>query len=68
MARWFEHEGADGFNLMPPTLPGGIEDFVDHVVPVLQQRGLFRRGYDTDTLRGHLGLSRPEAALSTESH
>lgn len=68
IARWLKHEGADGFNLMPPTLPEGIEDFVDHVVPVLQQRGLFRRRYDADTLRGHLGLSRPGASLSTESH
>jgi hypothetical protein len=44
---------------MPPTLPGGIEDFVDHVVPVLQHRGLFRKEYETGTLRGHLGLHRP---------
>lgn len=58
---WFDHDGADGFNLMPPTLPGGIEDFVDEVVPLLQQRGLFRREYDADTLRGHLGLPRPKS-------
>ena len=37
---------ADGFNLMPPMYPHGLEDFVDHVVPVLQQRGLFRRSYE----------------------
>lgn len=43
MMHWFEQAGADGFNLMPPTLPGGIEDFVDHVVPLLQERGVFRR-------------------------
>lgn len=67
IAHWFEHEGADGFNLMPPTLPGGLDDFVNHVVPVLQQRGLFRHSYDTDTLRGHLGLSRPGGALSARS-
>ncbi|HWL28713.1 MAG TPA: LLM class flavin-dependent oxidoreductase, partial [Burkholderiaceae bacterium] len=59
MQAWFENEGADGFNLMPPSLPGGIEDFVDQVVPVLQERGLFRRDYESDTLRGHLGLQRP---------
>ncbi|HUH61219.1 MAG TPA: LLM class flavin-dependent oxidoreductase [Candidimonas sp.] len=59
MARWLHNEGADGFNLMPPSLPGGIEDFVDHVVPVLQARGLFRKDYDSTTLRGHLGLARP---------
>ena len=60
MAHWMQHEGADGFNLMPPSLPGGIDDFVDHVIPVLQKRGLFRTHYDTQTLRGHLGLSRPD--------
>lgn len=59
MERWLRNDGADGFNLMPPSLPGGIEDFVDHVIPVLQARGLFRREYETDTLRGHLGLQRP---------
>ena len=59
MTRWYENGGADGFNLMPPSLPGGIDDFVDHVVPVLQRRGLFRREYEADTLRGHLGLERP---------
>ncbi|HWK70584.1 MAG TPA: LLM class flavin-dependent oxidoreductase [Burkholderiaceae bacterium] len=59
MERWLMNEGADGFNLMPPSLPGGIDDFVDHVVPVLQRRGLFRRDYESSTLRGHLGLPRP---------
>ncbi len=59
MERWWRNEGADGFNLMPPSLPGGIDDFVNHVVPVLQRRGLFRRDYETATLRGHLGLARP---------
>lgn len=59
MQEWFQSEGADGFNLMPPSLPGGIDDFVDQVVPVLQKRGLFRREYGSTTLRGHLGLQRP---------
>jgi len=59
MERWFLNEGADGFNLMPPALPGSIQDFVDHVVPVLQRRGLFRKDYQASTLRGHLGLARP---------
>ncbi|MGB3290882.1 MAG: LLM class flavin-dependent oxidoreductase [Burkholderiaceae bacterium] len=62
MERWLMNEGADGFNLMPPSLPGGIEDFVDQVVPVLQRRGLFRKDYEASTLRGHLGLARPAAA------
>lgn len=59
MEHWFFNEGADGFNLMPPLLPDGIEDFVEQVVPVLQHRGLFRTAYESDTLRGHLGLDRP---------
>jgi hypothetical protein len=45
---------------MPPLLPDGMEDFVEQVVPVLQRRGLFRTAYDSATLRGHLGLERPE--------
>lgn len=61
MEHWFMNEGADGFNLMPPSLPGSIEDFIEHVVPVLQKRGLFRTEYETTTLRGHLGLQRPAA-------
>ncbi|RYF58521.1 MAG: LLM class flavin-dependent oxidoreductase [Comamonadaceae bacterium] len=60
MVQWVDNEGADGFNLMPPALPGGIDDFVDHVVPVLQKRGRFRTDYTTTTLRGHLGLARPD--------
>ena len=56
---WFRSGAADGFNLMPPTLPDALEDFVDHVVPELQRRGLFRTHYTASTLRGHLGLPRP---------
>lgn len=60
MEHWFLNEGADGFNLMPPSLPTGIEDFIEQVIPVLQRRGLFRTDYDHDTLRGHLGLDWPK--------
>ncbi|KIS27937.1 monooxygenase [Arthrobacter sp. SPG23] len=56
---WFENGAADGFNIMPAVLPSGLETFVDHVVPVLRQRGLFRTEYTADTLRGHYGLERP---------
>lgn len=56
---WFESGAADGFNVMPPYLPGGLEDFVDHVVPILQERGLFRKEYEGTTLREHYGLPRP---------
>lgn len=61
MEQWWRNEGADGFNLMPPSLPAGIEDFVNHVIPVLQKRGVFRKDYQEATFRGHLGLSRPVA-------
>jgi len=61
MQRWIEERGADGFNLMPPSLPDGIEDFIEQVVPVLRARGLFRRDYAGRTLRDHLGLPRPAA-------
>jgi FMN-dependent oxidoreductase (nitrilotriacetate monooxygenase family) len=59
MELWFRSGAADGFNLMPPRLPNSLDDFVDHVVPVLQRRGLFRTRYTSSTLRGHLGLPRP---------
>ncbi len=53
---WHRAGAADGFNLMPPMYPHGLEDFVDQVVPVLQQRGLFRRSYDgAGSLRELLG-------------
>lgn len=54
---WFTEGAADGFNIMPPYLPGGLEDFVDQVVPILQRRGLFRTDYTAATLRGHYGLA-----------
>jgi FMN-dependent oxidoreductase (nitrilotriacetate monooxygenase family) len=59
MAQWL-HEGAsDGFNILPPFFPGELALFVDHVVPALQRRGVFRRDYSGPTLRDHLGLLRP---------
>ncbi|WP_336204167.1 LLM class flavin-dependent oxidoreductase [Nonomuraea sp. LPB2021202275-12-8] len=56
---WFETGAADGFNIMPPILPGGLADFVAHVVPELQVRGLFRHEYEGRTLRENYGLARP---------
>lgn len=56
---WFESEAADGFNVLAPTFPQGLEDFVRLVIPELQRRGLFRREYSGRTLREHLGLPRP---------
>ena len=65
MQTWFEEGAADGFNIMPAWLPGSLTDFVDGVVPELQNRGLYRTGYEGHTLRGHLGLSlRPARAIS----
>ncbi|MFD1205252.1 LLM class flavin-dependent oxidoreductase [Sporosarcina contaminans] len=57
MELWFEAGVADGFNLMPPTLPGSLEDFVEFIVPELQKRGLFKNKYEGHTLREHLGLA-----------
>ncbi len=59
MQEWFDDGAADGFNLLPPWFPGGLSDFVDHVVPVLQKRGLFRLDYSGRTLRDHLCLPYP---------
>jgi FMN-dependent oxidoreductase (nitrilotriacetate monooxygenase family) len=61
LQHWFEARAADGFNVMPPYFPEGFDDFVDGVVPILQERGLFRREYDGETLRDHLGLPRPKS-------
>ncbi|RJX39226.1 FMN-dependent monooxygenase [Paenibacillus pinisoli] len=64
LQEWFEGGACDGFNIMPPYLPGGLEQFVDRVIPLLQARGLFRTEYAGSTLRGHLGLSRPAGRYS----
>ncbi|MFD6392606.1 LLM class flavin-dependent oxidoreductase [Nocardia sp. NPDC060259] len=61
---WFDAGAADGFNIMPPYLPGGLEDFVDRVVPILQERGLFRADYESTTLRGHYGLDPVESQFA----
>lgn len=57
---WFTRGAADGFNIMPPVLPSGLDLFVDHVVPILRARGLLRSEYDPgQTLRERYGLPRP---------
>jgi N-acetyl-S-(2-succino)cysteine monooxygenase len=61
MEQWYVEEAADGFNIMPPYLPGGLNDFVEMVIPELQRRGLFRTEYTGRTLREHLGLPRPRS-------
>ena len=60
LQNWFENEAADGFNILPPTTPAGLNDFVEFIVPELQRRGLFRTEYEGKTLRENLGLKRPE--------
>lgn len=60
MEEWLVTEASDGFNIMFPYLPGGLDAFCDKVVPELQRRGLFRTEYEGTTLREHLGLPRPE--------
>jgi alkanesulfonate monooxygenase len=59
MEEWLVTEGSDGFNVMFPYLPQGLDDFADKVVPELQRRGIFRKEYSGTTLRDHLGLPRP---------
>ena len=59
MEAWLTSRASDGFNVMFPFLPQGLDDFVERVVPELQRRGLFRREYEGATLRENLGLPRP---------
>jgi FMN-dependent oxidoreductase (nitrilotriacetate monooxygenase family) len=67
LEEWFVAGAADGFNLMPPWFPGAFDDFVDHVVPILQRRGLFRTEYTGHTLRDHLGLPRPPHPIAAKA-
>lgn len=79
LQRWFEQGAADGFNVMPPWLPGGFnvippwlpggfDVFAEEVVPLLRRRGLFREAYEGRTLRDHYGLTRPESVYATAGH
>ena len=62
-------DAADGLILVPHLTPAGLDDFVDHVVPLLQERGSLRTEYATTTLRGHLGLppTAPSARTPVEA-
>jgi FMN-dependent oxidoreductase (nitrilotriacetate monooxygenase family) len=60
---WFEDGAADGFNVMPPLLPGQLDAFAAEVIPILQRRGLFRTEYEGTTLREHYGLPWPQSAF-----
>src|SRR5260370_3898406 len=60
MEEWLETEASDGFTVMFPYLPGGLDDFVGRVIPELQRRGFFRHDYEGASLREHLQLPRPQ--------
>jgi len=60
MEEWLFTAACDGFNIMFPYLPGGLDDFVDKVIPELQRRKLFRTEYEGRTLRENLGLPWPK--------
>ncbi|KAF7560073.1 hypothetical protein G7046_g4088 [Stylonectria norvegica] len=59
-AIWLKEEGADGFTVVFPFLPQGLDDVAERLVPELQRRGIFRSEYEGETLREHLGLPRPK--------
>ncbi len=59
MEKWLVEEGADGFTIVMPFLPEGLDDVCERLVPELQRRGLFRTEYEGATLREHLDLPRP---------
>ena len=63
MEAWFDGGACDGFVIAATHTPGAYEDVVRLVVPELQRRGVFRERYAGMTLRDHLGLERPAAAL-----
>ncbi len=67
MQRWLESGACDGFNIMFPFLPEGLDDVVGKVIPELQARGLFRRDYEGSTLRENLGLARPKNRFFTSA-
>jgi alkanesulfonate monooxygenase len=67
MEEWLVSQASDGFNIMFPFVPAGLDDFVDEVVPELQRRGIFRTEYEGSTLREHLGLPRPQNQFFPET-
>ena len=65
ITEWFENGAADGFNVMPPLYPQLLDAFTSGVVPLLQERGIFRTEYAGRTLRDHYGLPRPDSIYSS---
>lgn len=66
ITEWFENGAADGFNVMPPLYPQLLDAFTTSVVPILQERGLFRTEYTGRTLREHYGLPRPDSVYAAD--
>lgn len=66
MEEWVREGAADGFNIMPALLPDSLTDFVTYVIPELQARGIYRTEYESDTLRGNLGLEQPNHSLTNK--
>ncbi len=64
LAQWHASDACDGFDILPAVLPVDLALLVDAVVPLLRQRGLVRAGYDSTTLRGHLGLQRAQSRFA----
>lgn len=59
ITQWWQAEAMDGHMVMPSHMPGGLENFVDHVIPILQKRGIVQEEYAEGTLREKLGLKLP---------
>lgn len=68
MQAWFQAGAVDGFLIQPSVLPTDLDEFVDTVIPVLQERRLFRTEYDGLTLRQNLGLERPSSRYTHVRH
>ncbi len=64
MQLWLEQRAADGFNIMFSHLPGGVAEFVEHLTPELQTRGLLRKHYTGNTFRENLRLNKPQSGYS----
>jgi N-acetyl-S-(2-succino)cysteine monooxygenase len=67
MIEWFTNQACDGFNLQPAAIPDSLDDIEHGILPILRERGYFRRDYTGSTLREHLGLARPDHVFSTSS-
>lgn len=67
LIEWFDRGAADGFNINSPYMWDQLERFTSQVVPILQDKGVFRSEYTTDTFRGHFGLPVPPNQFATNS-